>query len=286
MITLESGSTADDDAPGSSTGAGQPPVTTVTTSPAMTVPPPVDDTTQGPLDTGVFDTGEIWLDFPEQCSIFTQDCPPGFKCMPYSNDGGGVWNDVMCVPVAEDPGAPGDPCTVQGNGVSGLDDCDVSSMCWDVDLDTNEGVCVAHCIGDRDNLTCADRCNRCAIGADSAVALCLPTCDPVLQNCDEGQGCYPTQDYFSCVPDASMPGVGAGSPCEFINGCPAGLICQVDGSVPGCEGSIGCCTPTCALGEVDPCPGLLPGTVCMPVFGEGGEPQGCLTVEPGACMVP
>ena len=97
------------------------------------------DTGEGTADSGVVDTGEVWLDLPTSCSTFAQDCPPGFKCMPWASDGGNSWNATRCVPIAPDPNAPGEPCTVEGSGVSGLDDCDGTSMCWDVDPDTLEG---------------------------------------------------------------------------------------------------------------------------------------------------
>lgn len=268
--------------PSEDTRSVDPPVTTATTHAVTTV----STTLPGDTTDGSVDTGWVWPDFPEYCSILEQDCPPGYKCMPYSNDGGS-WNDVMCVPIADDPGTPGDPCTVEGGAASGIDDCDQTSMCWDVDPDTNEGVCVAHCIGDLDRPVCADRCDRCSISADGPLLLCLPTCDPVLQNCAEGQGCYPIQDYFTCAPDASTPELGIGSPCEFINICPAGLVCANASDVPGCKGGIGCCTPVCAVGGFDPCPGLLPGSVCVPWYGDQPPPkEGCLVSEPGVCVAP
>ena len=103
------------------------------------------DTGEGTADSGVVDTGEVWLDLPTSCSTFAQDCPPGFKCMPWASDGGNSWNATRCVPIAPDPNAPGEPCTVEGSGVSGLDDCDGISMCWEVDPDAVEGHCVSIC---------------------------------------------------------------------------------------------------------------------------------------------
>jgi hypothetical protein len=65
-----------------------------------------------------------------ECDLWKQDCPPGEKCMPWANDGGGSWNATRCTPLAEDPRQPGEPCTVEGSGVSGRDDCDIRAMCW------------------------------------------------------------------------------------------------------------------------------------------------------------
>ena len=256
-----------------------------TTSVTTTTPPSTTQTTTAPLDTGEFDTGEPWLDLPEECSIFTQDCPAGYKCAPYANDGGSAWNDTKCVPVVEDPNLPGEPCTVEGSGVSGIDDCDVTSMCWDIDPKTNEGTCVAHCIGDVSDPSCLEPCFGCSISASGPIALCLPTCDPLTQNCDVGQACHPVSELFACVPDGSPEGTGIGSACEFINACPPGLFCLDASVVPACESGVGCCAPVCPVGGADPCPGLLPGTECTPWFPEGPPKDAglCLSADPGVC---
>ncbi|MEM9455670.1 MAG: hypothetical protein AAGF11_15920 [Myxococcota bacterium] len=260
-----------------------PPVTSAMTQAVTTTPP--GSATDGPLDTGLVDTGETRLDFPDYCSIFAQDCPAGYKCAPYANDGGGAWNDARCVPIVDDPQAPTEPCMVEDTSPTGIDNCDGSSMCWDVDLETLEGTCVPFCIGSAAEPACADPCERCATDSSGFIALCLPTCDPVAQNCAEGEGCYPIDDYFACGPDASAPGTTVGSPCEFINGCPPGLVCVPSSGMPACE-AVGCCTPTCAVGGFDPCPKLMPGTVCTPWYGEPPPPERCLVSEPGVCASP
>ncbi|MEM9455669.1 MAG: hypothetical protein AAGF11_15915 [Myxococcota bacterium] len=280
------GSATGDTEPGEDTRSMEPPPATtamtnaVTTSPPTTSPP--GDVSGGSVDTGVLDTGE----FPEDCSLFAQDCPAGYKCMPYANDGGNTWNDTVCVPLVDEPRAVGESCMLESSELNGLDDCDGTSMCWDVDLETLEGTCVPFCIGDESEPACADSCDRCAITGDGVLTLCLPTCDPVAQNCPEGEGCYPLSGYFGCAPDASMPGVGVGSPCEFINGCPAGLLCVESFYLPDCQGALGCCTPTCAVGGFDPCPALVPGTVCTPWYGEPPPLDRCVASEPGACAIP
>ncbi len=262
------------------------------TNPPTTGPPP-STTSGGSTDTGVVDTGlvdssgEVPPDFPEFCSTIEQDCPRGFKCMPYSDDGGGAWNSTMCVPIVEDPNAPGEPCMVEGNGVSGLDDCDGTSMCWDVDVDTNEGTCVEFCIGTLENPTCRDICDQCNLSGDGSITLCLDGCDPLAQDCGPGSACYPIQDNFVCAPDASPPGTAVGDPCEFINVCPPGLACISAQALPDCQNAVGCCAPMCPVGGADPCPGLLPGTSCVPFFEDpaDGPPAGCVSAEPGVCVV-
>ena len=53
------------------------------------------------------------------CDVWAQDCPPGQKCSAWADGGGGAWNATRCVEITGD-GAPGEPCTTIGGGVSGL----------------------------------------------------------------------------------------------------------------------------------------------------------------------
>ncbi len=220
-----------------------------------------------------------------ECNIYLQDCPSGEKCMPWANDGGGAWNATRCSPVASDPGEPGDPCTVEGNGVSGIDDCDVGVMCFDVDSKTNEGVCHGMCSGSEAMPVCEDPETACVTSNEGVLALCLTTCDPVLQDCAEGEGCYavPDDDAFLCAPVA-RPGQ-PGEECEFINVCDSGLAC-IEGELLGCM-SLGCCTSFCDLG--DPmadagCDAVVPGHACVPWHEEGTAPAGEEHI--GLCRLP
>lgn len=233
-------------------------------------------------------TGEVIFIDPtdppgEDCDPYLQDCPDGEKCNAWANDGGSNWNALGCFPVDPSPDQPGDSCTVEGSGVSGVDSCDVASMCWDVDAETNTGVCVAMCEGTPLNPTCADPATSCIISNGGVLNLCLPGCDPLLQNCAEGQGCYPIDDAFVCAPDASGDQGSAGDPCEFINVCDPGTACVEDDAYgPGCFGSFGCCSPFCDVDEVATCPEV--GQECVPWFEEGMAPPGLASV--GVCSVP
>lgn len=220
-----------------------------------------------------------------ECDPFAQDCNPGEKCMPWANDGGSSWNATRCTPIAEDPGQPGDPCTVEGTGVSGLDDCDLGSMCWDVDPETNAGTCVPMCTGDAGNPICEDPDTSCSITNDGALVLCLPVCDPLLQDCAEGQACYPVNDGWSCAPDASGEMGAHGDPCEYLNVCDPGLVCLDASVVPMCEGMLGCCSSVCDVS--DPagdaqCVGAS--ETCQPWYPEDSAPPGLEDV--GACALP
>jgi hypothetical protein len=221
-----------------------------------------------------------------ECSVWDQDCPEGEKCMPWANDGGNAWNATRCSPVAPDPGQPGDPCTVEGSGVSGVDTCAVASMCWGVDPETNEGTCVAFCMGSENNPVCDDPTTACSIANEGTLILCLPTCDPLLQDCMDMEGCWGIDQDFVCAPDASGKMGAYGDPCEYLNVCDAGLACVPPEFVPNCAAA-GCCSPFCDVS--DPmsgaaCPGAGGGQDCIPWFEMGQAPPGYEDV--GVCGIP
>jgi len=218
-----------------------------------------------------------------ECDPWVDDCPRGFKCMPWANDGGTAWNAWKCTPLAEDPNGVGEPCTVVESGVSGIDDCEARAMCWNVDPDTLMGECIAFCGGSRANPTCADPCTRCHITGDGVLIPCLPTCDPIAQDCGAGQACYPVDDTFACAPDASEENGALGDDCEFINVCDPGLFCANPDSVPDCAGAVGCCAAFCNVSAEDPCAGI-PGVECIP-WDEQEEP-GCVSGVVGGCLLP
>jgi len=192
------------------------------------------------------------------CDLFLQDCPAGDKCMPWANDGGSAWNAARCSPVAPNAGAPGEACTVDGSGVSGLDDCERGAMCWDVDPETNEGTCIALLVGSGVHPICANPIGVPYLSADT-LALCLPGCDPLAFDCGPGLGCYPRARGFACLPDVSGDNGGLGELCRFPNACGSGLVCLAAEVVPGCFGG-GCCSAYCDV-DAPICP---EGTTCQP----------------------
>lgn len=58
-------------------------------------------------------------------------------------DDDGEWTDPQCQPRALDPRLVGDECTILGTFGSGLDDCEIAAMCWDVADGSTTGVCVS-----------------------------------------------------------------------------------------------------------------------------------------------
>ena len=212
-----------------------------------------------------------------QCSYHTQNCPPGEKCMPWANDGGGAWNALKCAPLADDPGRVGDPCTFQGSGVSGIDDCDRGLMCWDVDFETNEGRCIPMIRGSDFNPICDDPLRLPTISGEGVLGLCMPLCSPLLQDCPTGQGCYPLEESFTCL--AVATGFPAGSPCEFLNVCEPGTACIDGDALPDCDGP-GCCSYFCDTTAPD-CP---EGQQCTPW--ETAHPDHPFTANVGVCTGP
>lgn len=198
--------------------------------------------------------------------------------MPYAEDGASIWSALKCTPVDPDPVGPGDVCTAVGGGVSGVDNCEKSSMCWDVDPDTNEGVCISFCEGTNADATCEPGF-QCYLGR--VLSLCLPTCDPLLQDCPDGDLCAHSGDFFSCQLDYSGDEGQYGDPCESANACDPGLYCISAEYVPDCQGA-GCCTPWCDTSKPLTCPGAT--QECIPWYEEGMEPPGYEDV--GICGIP
>jgi hypothetical protein len=256
--SLDASSSSDPSADGSSTS-------TTTTDPdddsSTTAPPP---------DMGV----------PGPCDTFDPECPEGFKCNAYADDGGSSWNAQFCFPLDADPVGVGESCEAEESGASGIDNCEFGAICWNVDPDTLEGECVEYCGGTSDAPTCAVG-HTCVTANNSVLNLCLPYCDPLLQDCSDGEACYPYNEGFICFVDASGEQGAYGDGCEYINVCDPGLFCAPTDVVPGCTSMAGCCTPYCDLTDPAPnCPGA--GQECVALLVEGEEPPGLEDV--GGCL--
>ncbi|MCR9162923.1 MAG: hypothetical protein ACE37F_14490 [Nannocystaceae bacterium] len=213
-----------------------------------------------------------------ECSLYEQDCAPDEKCNVWANDGGSSWNATKCVAVDPDPDLVGEQCHVEGSGVSGIDSCERGAFCWDVDPEEGLGMCVSFCQGTDNAPTCDNPREYPAAGKE--FCLCLERCEPLLQDCPVGCGCYATEDRFQCVPDASGPDIGLfGDACEFTNGCDPGLNCT-NAEFVDCD-STNCCTSFCDLSMPDTCPNDYE---CQSVYAEGEVVPGYEDV--GLCMLP
>ncbi|MEM6992602.1 MAG: hypothetical protein AAF721_18965 [Myxococcota bacterium] len=228
-----------------------------------------------PVDTGC---GELPPGFQAHCSfecnVWEQDCPRGEKCMPWANDGGSSWNATRCSPIAAEPAAVGDACLVEGNGVSGIDDCDQGAMCFYVDSETNAGTCVAMCGGSPSRPTC-DEGSACTVSGEGTLAVCLPSCNPLDTDCPDNQVCVPAPGgSFGCITQVEAP-LQYGESCEALNECATGLAC-LNGEAVGCESQT-CCGAFCSTADGDPnpaCPDAAAGQTCSSVYEEGAAPPG------------
>lgn len=204
-----------------------------------------------------------------ECDTFQQDCAAGEKCVAWANDGGESWNAHKCVPVTG-AGVAGDPCTVEGGGFSGHDDCALGHMCWDVD-DADHGTCVALCTGSEESPVCAEGLG-CLLANDGALNLCLLACDPLVQDCAGDDLCVEFGE-FVCVPDpVDMPGA-TNDPCASAVACDQGFACLDPQASSACDqGRGGCCQPFCPF-PGGACPN--PDQTCQQWFDpEMGIPEG------------
>ena len=246
--------------------------------------------------TGLDSTGNPWTGEPcsflgchdapgpveDECDNFAQDCPEGQKCAAVITDGGAAWDAVKCVDVTGTD-EPGDPCVVT-DVINGIDSCIKGAMCWGFD-EKGVGYCVALCTGSVEAPVCENKAS-CTISAEAILILCLPACDPLLQDCPNPvDACYPVNDGFTCAPDASGDEGQANDPCEFINVCDPGLWCADAAQVGvGCpQGSTGCCTPFCEF-PGGACPN--PDQQCVQYFDPMNLPADDPWLGIGYCGVP
>lgn len=281
------GETTETPPPPPTSAAPMDPATTAnpTTGPTPTTPTTTDLTTTSPPCTGA----DSFLAAPDggcgggsiDCDPFVQDCSSGQKCVPVAINGDNTWNALKCVDIIGDA-APGEPCTAQGSGFSGIDDCALGAYCWDVDDDLH-GTCVAQCTGSLEAPLCAPK-SICFINGDAILTLCLPTCHPLLADCAADEVCIPNQDTFVCAVDFSGDEGQANDPCETFNACDPGLVCLDSASASAaCQrASPGCCQPFCELPDA-PCPN--PDQQCVPWFDPMMQiPEGLENL--GVCFIP
>lgn len=223
------------------------------------------------------------------CNPRTQDCADGEKCTAYATPMSMVgWDANQCVPAPMNGGGIGDPCQIDdGQSVfSGLDNCAAGGFCFNFDFMTGKGgACIEFCKEDDTcpmtnggNAGCLEAANK------GVLPICLPKCDPLIQDCADMQGCFgdPSIEFFFCA--AVDPGPNTGldnSPCEYTNACQPGFSCAAAAVVDGCDPmAVGCCTPFCTVGDNTDC---APKEECVPFYSMN-PPPGLEMV--GICAIP
>ncbi len=209
-------------------------------------------------DTG----GGPMLDLPDDasrpCNPWMQDCPDDYKCAFYQDEYGEA--ATRCVALADFPREPGAACLAEP-GHTGVDDCDLGSVCAFLDSSGN-GVCTEMCTGSPEVPKCDEgsTCQLCP--DDQCPSLCVSMCDPLGPECPEGLVCGPTAAGFVCGMDASPNDqTGAqGEPCEYLNECNPGSTCIEASLMPSCEQGF-CCAAYCDLQDPESCE---PGLECLP----------------------
>ncbi len=207
------------------------------------------------------------MDIPrsDYCGYHDELCPEGSKC---SFDG--TFSETACFDLVPMPDGFEEPCEASETFPGGMDSCGYELLCW-------QGQCAPFC--DWDDFSCPPgyACSWCQ---DCALGVCLSQCDPLLQDCQDGDTCVPDDEGFTCVVDASGDQGAYGDPCEFINACDPGLTCVSADYVPECDAA-SCCSPFCDL-ESPQCPDDA--LECIPWYEEGQAPPG---KEPiGLCGIP
>jgi cysteine-rich repeat protein len=136
---------------------------------------------------------------------------------------------------------------------------------------------------DDDNEVAGDGCSDCWFedgwGCSNEPSLCFPACNPLVDDCGAGYGCYVAEPTWACIPDGSGGAGQQSDPCGNINACDPGLQCVNAEVVTGCDTvEVGCCTTVCDV-TAPACPADLG---CTPYYDVGEAPPGLENV--GVCI--
>ena len=228
---------ADGDVDGSDSGQdGTTGSLTESTSSPLTSDPTIAET-EGDTRPGVIDVPRDCDYYGDPCDL-AEGCDEGFKCAPVGDPKNGF--ELWCVEVQESPRTLGDACVLLCEETDGVDDCDVGLFCV-------AGACRALCLP-ADEI-CNDVNDSCFTDPSAPFGVCLPSCDPLAQDCGIGFTCIPDPpSTFVCLPDASDDGADQGATCVFANSCNPGFMC-IEPEDEGCGAGTGCCSAYCDLGS-------------------------------------
>ena len=265
-----------------------PTTTSATTSSETTADVSTSTSTTGGTDTSTSETeasfikpvdaggGCIGSPFPAAgefrlslCDVFAQDCGPGDKCA------GALcvdeWATTYCAEVTGS-GVAGDPCTAVDGGENGKDDCAFGHRCWNLDAQ-DQGTCVPLCTGTEQAPVCPGDL-ECFINFTGVLNLCLPGCDPLVQDCANDELCGESATGFFCMPDLSGDAGASNDPCDAPDACDKGHLCRVSAEASSaCDPEApGCCQPLCSFPD-GACPN--PDQTCQQYFDpDDGIPPG------------
>ncbi|MEX1368275.1 MAG: hypothetical protein AB1Z98_34410, partial [Nannocystaceae bacterium] len=161
--------------------------------------------------------------FESQCDVVEQDCPNGFRCMPWSEELGVPPAATVCSPIVAEPAARFSPCTVDPSTCT--DTCAEGDYCAPTD-GSDSGICLGLCGFDGDDANC-DEGELCSTCAECSVGTCYQGCDPLMPECPGGAPtCAPSvfDDAFTCLPVPEGMG-GVGQQCSDPFQCDPGLAC-------------------------------------------------------------
>lgn len=209
------------------------------------------------------------------CDVSEQDCPTGYKCvLPWSFYGNG-WSGA-CVPIVQTPVDLAGPCSVldpyftdeDADSLVYPDDCPAGSQCMTVGDN-----CAVFCMRTEDfnePVKCPLPDHYCGVMRQST--WCIEMCDPLVQDCPDGDTCTFVDWVPGCFLDWSGEEGQVFDPCFDSRLCDPGLLCLDPSAADECDpNEQGCCLPYCNL-EAPDCPGV--GQECHAYFEPGDELEG------------
>lgn len=192
------------------------------------------------------------------CSVASQNCPTGQSCM-FKGDQSSVCFAGACDVVTQNCATATDKCTyvqgasgpvrgcrpagavAEGMACTPADECAKGLLCVNA-------TCVKFCY-QTSNCTGSGQCisGVTITGTEEVPTTCvtLAACDPLLQNCPTGQGCYLAGSGPACV---SAGNTANGAACTSGNACVRGSICLGSPPTATCHGycNLDGGTPNCA----------------------------------------
>lgn len=153
------------------------------------------------------------------CDPVAQDCADGKKCAMVLE--ANTYHE-RCVDPPAEPAGTGEGCTRPG-GVVGIDTCGTGFCAfWGLpEADPQPRVCRMYCGADE---ACADGETCVRLAGVGRPGVCVPSCDPLANDCDEGTACGPA---------ANVDPSRAAFYCQFLGDVPAGQSCAAGRCAPG-----------------------------------------------------